>query len=49
MKEDRIQNAIAYYRMSEFFMYDGDPDKKSITKRQALTFADTERMGIRPL
>ncbi|MCR5122168.1 MAG: alpha/beta fold hydrolase [Ruminococcus sp.] len=28
MKENRIQNAIAYYRMSEFFMYDGDPDKK---------------------
>ena len=28
MREDRIQNAIAYYRMSEFFMYDGDPDKK---------------------
>ena len=26
--EDRIENAIAYYRMSEFFMYDGDPDKK---------------------
>lgn len=28
MEEERIQNAIAYYRMSEFFMYDGDPDKK---------------------
>ena len=28
MKEGRIDNAIAYYRMSEFFMYDGDPDKK---------------------
>ena len=26
--ENRIENAIAYYRMSEFFMYDGDPDKK---------------------
>lgn len=29
MRENRIQNAIAYYRMSEFFMYDGDPDKKA--------------------
>ena len=29
MQENRIQNAIAYYRMSEFFMYDGDPDKKA--------------------
>lgn len=28
MREERIENAIAYYRMSEFFMYDGDPDKK---------------------
>jgi len=28
MSERRIGNAIAYYRMSEFFMYDGDPDKK---------------------
>lgn len=27
LAEDRIGNAIAYYRMSEFFMYDGDPDK----------------------
>ncbi|MEW9095889.1 MAG: alpha/beta fold hydrolase [Clostridiaceae bacterium] len=26
--ENRIKEAIAYYRMSEFFMYDGDPDKK---------------------
>ena len=29
MNEGRIQNAVAYYRMSEFFMYDGDPDKKA--------------------
>jgi len=27
--EGRTENAIAYYRMSEFFMYDGDPDKKA--------------------
>lgn len=26
--EDRVEHAIAYYRMSEFFMYDGDPDKR---------------------
>jgi len=26
--ENRKKEAIAYYRMSEFFMYDGDPDKK---------------------
>ena len=31
-KENRIQNAIGYYRMSEFFMYDGDPDKKKYYK-----------------
>lgn len=28
MSEERTGNAIAYYRMSEFFMYDGDPDKR---------------------
>ncbi len=27
LKENRIDHAIAYYRMSEFFMYDGDEDK----------------------
>lgn len=27
LKENRTENAIAYFRMSEFFMYDGDPDK----------------------
>lgn len=29
MEEERYENAIGYYRMSEFFMYDGDPDKKN--------------------
>lgn len=29
VSEGRTENAIAYYRMSEFFMYDGDPDKKA--------------------
>lgn len=28
MQDERTENAIGYYRMSEFFMYDGDPDKK---------------------
>lgn len=28
VSEGRTENAIGYYRMSEFFMYDGDPDKK---------------------
>lgn len=27
LAENRTKNAIAYYRMSEFFMADGDPDK----------------------
>ena len=33
MAERRTENAIAYYRMSEFFMYDGDPDKKKYYKK----------------
>ena len=32
LSDNRIENAIAYYRMSEFFMYDGDPDKKKYYK-----------------
>lgn len=27
LKEGRVKDAIAYYRMTEFFMYDGNPDK----------------------
>ncbi|MBR3537770.1 MAG: alpha/beta hydrolase [Eubacterium sp.] len=38
MKEGRTENAIAYYRMSEFFMYDGDPDKKKYYERATKLF-----------
>ena len=38
MHENRIQNAIAYYRMSEFFMYDGDPDKKKYYQKSTELF-----------
>ena len=31
--EDRIENAIGYYRMSEFFMFDGDPDKQRFYRK----------------
>lgn len=40
MHEERIENAIAYYRMSEFFMYDGDPDKKKYYDRATALFYD---------
>ena len=38
--EGRTENAIAYYRMSEFFMYDGDPDKIAAYTRAANLFYD---------
>lgn len=38
MTEDHTENAIAYYRMSEFFMYDGDPDKKNCYKKATALF-----------
>lgn len=38
--EGRIENAIAYYRMSEFFMYDGDPDKKKYYVKATDMFYD---------
>lgn len=38
MREGRTENAIAYYRMSEFFMYDGDPDKKAYYEKATKLF-----------
>ena len=38
MREERVENAIAYYRMSEFFMYDGDPDKKKYYQKATELF-----------
>lgn len=38
MREERTENAIAYYRMSEFFMYDGDPDKKKYYQKATELF-----------
>jgi alpha-beta hydrolase superfamily lysophospholipase len=40
ISEDRIEQAIAYYRMSEFFMYDGDPDKKKYYQLSTELFYD---------
>lgn len=37
-QDGRTENAIAYYRMSEFFMYDGDPDKISVYKKATTLF-----------
>lgn len=38
--EGRTKEAIAYYRMSEFFMYDGDPDKKKYYQLAVKMFYD---------
>lgn len=38
--EGRTREAIAYYRMSEFFMYDGDSDKKKYYTLAAKLFYD---------
>lgn len=40
MRERRTENAIAYYRMSEFFMYDGDPDKQVYYLKASELFYD---------
>lgn len=40
ISEDRIKEAIAYYRMSEFFMYDGDSDKKKYYVKASKLFYD---------
>ncbi len=37
-QDGRTENAIAYYRMSEFFMYHGDPDKISVYKKATTLF-----------
>lgn len=36
--ENRIENAIAYYRMSEFFMYDGDEEKLKYYRKATSLF-----------
>ncbi|MCR5098193.1 MAG: alpha/beta hydrolase [Lachnospiraceae bacterium] len=38
MKDGRTDNAIAYYRMSEFFMYDGDADKRKYYEKATKLF-----------
>ena len=43
MAENRAPNAIAYYRMSEFFMYDGDPDKIAYYQKATELFYDFYR------
>lgn len=40
VSEGRTENAIAYYRMSEFFMYDGDPDKLAYYQKATAMFYD---------
>ncbi|MDD3223685.1 MAG: alpha/beta fold hydrolase [Clostridium sp.] len=40
ISEERIKESIAYYRMSEFFMYDGDPDKKKYYMKASKLFYD---------
>lgn len=42
-REERIQNAIAYYRMSEFFMSESDPDKINYYKKAVDLFYDFYR------
>lgn len=41
--EGRRSNAIAYYRMSEFFMYDGDPDKLAYYQKATAMFYEHYR------
>ncbi len=48
MEEERTENAIAYYRMSEFFMYDGDPDKKKYYQLATELFYDYYRDYFEP-
>lgn len=43
MPEGRTENAIAYYRMSEFFMVDGDPDKLAYYRKATELFYDYYR------
>ena len=40
VSEGMTENAIAYYRMSEFFMYVGDPDKKAYYVKATEMFYD---------
>lgn len=39
-QEERIEQAIAYYRMAEFFMYNGNPEKLKIYDKAVELFYD---------
>ncbi|HWQ76470.1 MAG TPA: alpha/beta fold hydrolase [Syntrophomonas sp.] len=41
--EGRLENAIGYYRMSEFFMVDGDPDKLAYYRKATTLFYEHYR------
>ena len=41
--EKRLAHASAYYRMSEFFMFDGDPDKKKYYELSIDFFYQTKK------
>lgn len=41
--EKRIANAATYYRMSEFFMFEGDPDKKKYYDLSVNLFYQTKK------
>ncbi len=43
MAEDRAENAIGYWRMSEFFMTDGDPDKRKYYRKATALFYEHYR------
>lgn len=43
LAESKTENTIAYYRMSEFFMYDGDPDKQAYCHKAMELFYDFYR------
>ena len=40
LQEKRMENAIAYYRMAEFFMYDGHPAKITTYDKAVNLFYD---------
>lgn len=41
--EHRTENAVGYYRMSEFFMIDGDPDKLKFYRKATALFYEYSR------
>ena len=45
-KENRLEQAATYYRMSEFFTFDSDPDKEKLYEKSVALFYKSKEKDL---